>query len=43
MAKQKNKDSYGLLNPIPQSENTPIVIQKNGIIRIKRMTIKKRK
>jgi len=43
MASQKNKNSFGVLNPIPQSENTSIVIQKNGVIRIKRIIPKKRK
>lgn len=43
MATQKNKNSFGVLNPIPQSENTPFVIQKNGIIRIKKLTVKRRK
>lgn len=38
MANQKNRTTNGILKFIPQSRNQGIVIQKNGIIRIKRKT-----
>lgn len=43
MASQKNKNSFGVTNPIPQSENLPFVIQKNGVIRIKIIIPKRKK
>lgn len=43
MANQKQKNNQGILKFIPQSENLEIVIQKNGVVRIKRQTSKKTK
>lgn len=41
MNNKKNNTNKGILGLITESNNLPIVIQKNGIIRIRKITAKK--